>query len=106
MYTVEGLLGEQIAVHCSSEEEAEKLMYLFQEKGYHWWDGEPATAHTYWTEKDQTCYDVEDEDGEIGNCRLDWYLENEYTVIEFADLVEEYECVIDVSDLDAFLTGF
>lgn len=50
--------GRPKAIHCDTNEKAEKLLRAFDEKGYRWRDHDRYTADTYWSVyKENTIYD-------------------------------------------------
>lgn len=78
---------EKLAIHCDTEEKANKLLMLFDKLGKNWSDGNSYLEYTYYdTHKQNTCY---------SNYRMhtkyNWYKNNGYKIYEFEDVdLENY----------------
>ena len=83
---LERVKTEEITIHTPTEEQAKTLLKALDERGYKWLRGEKLTTET-WSEYDEedTCYNFE-LDKKIMYGPLDWYQENNYTIIEFSEI--------------------
>lgn len=73
---------ELLAIHCKTEEQAIKLLEVFDKLGKKWRDGSKYLEYIYWEyEEENTCYDNTN-----GYSPLKWYKENDYKVYEFDDV--------------------
>ena len=84
--------NEKIVIHTPTEDQAETLLKMLDEKGYEWNSHQKLTTETdYEYEKENTCYGFHDYygkllDKKIVNSPLDWYQDEGYTIIEFKDI--------------------
>lgn len=74
---------EKLAIHCDTEEKANKLSRAFDKMGKKWADGSRYISNNCWdaTYKKDTCYS-----NAAGYCRIDWYKENGWKIYEFEDV--------------------
>lgn len=76
---------KNLAIHCDTEEKANKLLKAFDEYGKRWCSGERYIDDNCWSEyKEKTCYDNEHDDS--GYCNVNFYKENDYKIYEFEDI--------------------
>lgn len=77
---------EKIAIHTANEEQAKTLLTELDEIGYRWASGDKLTYITYYkVENESTCYNFKP-NKKIMYSPLDYYQENNYTIIEFSDI--------------------
>lgn len=74
---------EKLAIHCDTEEKANKLSRAFDKIGKKWADGSRYISYNCWDTryKKDTCYS-----NAAGYCRIDWYKKNGWKVYEFDDV--------------------
>jgi hypothetical protein len=78
---------EKLAIHCDTEEKAEKLLKEFDKMGQKWANGDDYTKFNCWkTHEENTCYG-----DERWYSSIDWYKINGYKVYEFKDVIFEDE---------------
>jgi len=76
---------EMLAIHCHTEEKANKLLKEFDKLGEVWRDGDKyIEINHYDTYYNSTCYDNQ---GDF--CSLDYYLNHNYKIYEFDDIIFE-----------------
>ena len=74
--------GENLAIHCDTEEKAEKLLEAFDKTGHKWRTGYSYIDLTCWDMyKKNTCYSNGGRYGEI-----DWYKSKKYQILEFEEI--------------------
>ena len=84
--------SEKIAIHTPTEEQAITLLSELDKKGYEWFGGEEITTTRYKMFSESTCYvfgiDVYGNvlDKKIMYDSLSFFLEMEYTIIEFTNI--------------------
>ena len=80
---------ERLAIHCNTEEKANKLLKEFDKFGKTWWTGEGYLENTcFHTYKDKTCYF---NDGWL--CEIEYYEnDNNYKIYSFEDIIFEEQC--------------
>ncbi len=73
---------EKLAIHCDTEEKAEKLLNAFDKLGKKWVNSDRYIDVNHWEiDKEKTCYCNE------GYCSpIDWYKENDHKIYEFEDV--------------------
>lgn len=78
---------EKLAIHCDTEEKANKLLNAFDKLGKNWSDGNSYLEYTYYaTHKQNTCYS-----NHRTHTKYNWYKNNGYTIYEFEDVdLENY----------------
>ena len=80
---IKDAIKENTAIHCETEEEAERILKMANELGYRWYDGDRFTYTNEWNVYgNKTCYDIKR--GIHGGYRL--YRANEYTIINSTDI--------------------
>ncbi len=72
-------------MHCKTEEEANNFLAYLDSVGRKWCTGE--------SYKNRTSYDMYEEDtcyyfNEGSYCNIDWFRENNYTILEWSDFME------------------
>lgn len=74
---------EKLAIHCDTEEKANRLSRAFDKIGKKWSDGSRYISNNCWDAmyKKDTCYS-----NAAGYCRIDWYKKNGWKVYEFEDV--------------------
>ncbi|HBS10668.1 MAG TPA: hypothetical protein DEA28_02965 [Firmicutes bacterium] len=73
---------DRLAIHCDTEEKADKLLEAFDKYGESWSVDSRYTDINYWNEyKEKTCYD-----NDIAYCDINSYKEDNYTIYEFEDV--------------------
>lgn len=79
---------EKLAIHCDTEEKANRLSRAFDKIGKKWSDGSRYISNNCWDAmyKKDTCYS-----NAAGYCRIDWYKKNGWKVYEFEDVIIEEE---------------
>lgn len=78
---------ENLAIHCNTEEKADKLLEAFDKMGKKWCDGESYIEDNCWSEyKEHTCYD---NDKDSGYSPVNFYNADNYTIYEFEDVIFE-----------------
>ena len=83
---LERIKTEKVAIHTPTEEQAKTLLTELDKNGYTWCGGDKLTTETHYEdENESTCYNFEP-NNKISYCSLVWYQENDYTIIEFADI--------------------
>lgn len=76
---------ENLAIHCNTEEKADKLLEAFYDYGEIWADGESYLDNNLYNyEKENTCYDNTN-----GFCNFEWYELHNYKIYEFEDVIFE-----------------
>ena len=77
---------EKIAIHTPTKEQAITLMKALDKKSYRWNSGKKPKNEAYYENYEKrTCYDIE-KNNEVCYGSLEWYEENDYTIIEFKDI--------------------
>ena len=79
---------EKLAIHCNTEEKANKLLTLFDKMGKKWFSGNSYLKVNCWDEYEKdTCYS-----NQYGYAEIDFYKKDNYTIYEFDDVdFEELE---------------
>lgn len=73
---------EKLAIHCDTEEKANKLLKAFDKLGKKWCDEDSYIGNNYWYDKrENTCYSNDN-----GYTSINWYKENDYKIYEFEDV--------------------
>lgn len=76
---------EKLAIHCDTEEKANKLLRAFNKIGKKWCDDDSYIGNNYWYDKrENTCYSNDN-----GYTSINWYKENDYKIYEFDDVIIE-----------------
>lgn len=71
-----------LAIHCGTEEKADKLLDAFDKYGETWCGDYRYIDNNYWGyEEEKTCYS-----NEHGYSSIDWYKANDYKIYEFEDV--------------------
>ena len=77
---------KNIAVHTPTEDEAKALLAKLHKRSYAWNSGTKLTIETFYKNyEEKTAYAFERRH-KIAYCSLDWYQENDYTIVEFSDI--------------------
>lgn len=77
---------EKLAIHCDTEEKANKLLKAFDKLGKKWTSGDSYLAWNCWKGYEKyTCYSNDN-----GYALINWYKENDYKIYEFEDVMHEY----------------
>lgn len=77
----------KLAIHCDTEEKANKLLKEFDKMGQKWANGDDYTKFNCWkTCEENTCYG-----GERWYSSIDWYKAYDYKIYEFEDVIFEDE---------------
>lgn len=82
----EGFKNENIAIHCDTREKAEDLMDFLDRIGVVWATNDRLTdnnCHEWEVHKQDTCYNIDEDDGKLYFADLEYYLEE---AKEFDDL--------------------
>lgn len=88
--------NNNIAVHCKTQEEANKFCRLMDKHGLSWWTGESYLGNNCWgREKENTCYTNE---GFYDN--YDFYKEVGCTIYEYSSIFNQQN-VLDLNDYDS-----
>ena len=75
---------EHLAIHCDTEEKANRLLKAFDKMGKKWIDGDSYLEINCWSEyKEHTCYD---NDKDSGYSPVNFYNADNYTIYEFEDI--------------------
>lgn len=79
---------EKLAIHCDTEEKANKLLKAFDKLGKKWACGNSYLENNYWRvyEKEDTCYNNNNMYASIN-----WYKIKGYKIYEFEDVDFEEE---------------
>jgi hypothetical protein len=86
-YTVNDLIGKQIAVHCGTKGKAEQIMQYFEDNGVMWLNGNKPTEEFFWCRhKEKTCYDLKDGLEGLLICSKGNYIKLGYKIIQFEDV--------------------
>lgn len=73
---------EKLAIHCNTEEKANKLSRAFDKMGKKWCDGSRYIGNTCWDyAKENTCYS-----NRHGYCDINWFKKHGWKVYEFEDV--------------------
>ena len=102
-------IGSKVAMHCPTEEEANKFLAFLEEKCVTWADGTRLTRRNYYDDLgEDICYSFTDERNGIRRVKYDsisYYKRHKYTILEFGDFSfgEGEEFV--PNELTAFLIG-
>ncbi len=73
---------EKLAIHCNTEEKANKLLTAFDKLGKKWLYGNSYLESNYWEyNKKNTCYNNSNQYADIH-----WYKHNNYKIYEFEDI--------------------
>ena len=84
-YTLQEIYDNKIAVHCDTEEKANKLLKAFDKMGWGWSSGLRYTDINRWGRyREKTCYHPTIGVRSFGD--TEWYADEGYTIIEFADV--------------------
>ena len=89
---LERIKTEALVVHTPTEEQAKILLKALDKRGYVWSHGDKLTKTRYELFEVTTCYNFSvDADGGLLNKKvmrgpLVWYLDDDYTIIEFKDI--------------------
>jgi len=76
---------EKYAMHCATQEEADVFCKYLHEQGMRWTNGDCYLETSFDTYKENTCYEFL-----CGKyAKLGWYLDRNYTVLEFSDFTWE-----------------
>lgn len=77
-------ISQRTAVHCETEELADKVLDIAHNLGYKWCSGGSfKDDNKYWCDKSDTCYNLND-----GlRCPLSFYKDNDYKVISAIDFI-------------------
>jgi hypothetical protein len=52
-------IGNNIVVHCPTEELAKEVLAIADQLGYKWFNGDPLTKNSYWADcEEDTCYNL------------------------------------------------
>ena len=91
----EFLTNENIAVHCSTEEQANDFCKQMHERGLKWRNGQSYLKDTHWkVYKEGTAYE---RDGSFAN--LGYYKSNNYTILEWSDYEKEKDMNLELNNL-------
>ena len=91
----EFLSNDKIAVHCSTEEQANDFCKQMHKHGLKWRDGQSYLKLTEWkVYKEGTTYE---RDGSFAN--LGYYKNNNYTILEWSDYEKENNMNLELSNL-------
>ena len=78
-----------MVIHCPTEENAKELLKHLDELGYCWNNREELHAKTYYEMyKEDTCYEIDEEEMSIMYCYKESFIEDGKQIVEFSDLVE------------------
>ena len=81
---------EKLAIHCDTEEKANKLLKAFDKLGKEWKSGQSYLKNILWySYQDKTCYDNSNRYGPIYWYKGHEYIGDEYKVYEFEDVIIE-----------------
>lgn len=73
---------KSLAIHCKTEEQANKLLNAFDKLGKRWHSGASYLKINYWSiRRENTCYD---NDNHCGNFK--YFKEHDYKIYEFEDV--------------------
>lgn len=73
---------KNLAIHCSTEQKANKLLKAFDKYGEIWRSEYSYLEINYWNKyEEKTCYCNNN-----GFCCIDWYKENDYKIYEFDEV--------------------
>ena len=73
---------KKLAIHCNTEEKADKLLEAFDKYGERWYGDYRYIDDTYWNdEKENTCYS-----NRHGYSSIDWYKANDLKIYEFDEV--------------------
>ena len=76
---------DHLAIHCGTEEKADKLLDAFDKYCEKWIVDYRYIDNNYWDdEKENTCYS-----NGHGYNSIDWYKANDYKIYEFEDVIFE-----------------
>ncbi|MFW6272295.1 MAG: hypothetical protein ACOC2U_00760 [bacterium] len=75
------------AINCKTKEEFEKILGIYEEKGWLWLDGEfPTHSIDKWdTYSEKTCIDYSDD---FGYADTNYYLSNDFQIISFEEFLQ------------------
>lgn len=91
-YTLKEIYDKSIAVHCSTEGKAKKLLRAFDKMGWTWGGRARYTDLNHWGHyREKTCY--RPSDGSFAY--VDWYKGYSCTVVEFEDAILPSDPLID-----------
>ena len=80
-------LTENTAIHCPTEELANKVLKIGDKLGYKWCSGYSLLHHNRYKQyKEKTCYRLEK--GEY--CNFDYFKNKNYTIITAEDFIKQY----------------
>lgn len=81
---------EKLAIHCDTEEKANKLLEAFDKFGKKWKYGQSYLKNILWYScQDKTCYDNSNRYGSIYWYKGYEYTGDEYKIYEFEDVIFE-----------------
>jgi len=91
----EFISNDKIAVHCKTEEQAKDFCRQMHEHGFEWADGQSYSTKTYWSNnKYNICYT-----GNGTYCDLEYYNNNNYTILEWSDYQKENSMNLELTNL-------
>lgn len=74
---------EHLAIHCKTEEQANKLLKAFDKLGKKWSSGNSYLEVNCWNGyEENTCYSNNN-----GYTFINWYKENNYKIYDFEDVI-------------------
>lgn len=80
-------LTEKTAIHCPTEELADKVLNIADKMGYKWCSGYSLLDHNCYKQyKEKTCYRLVK--GEY--CNFDYFKNKNYTIIPAEDFIKQY----------------
>lgn len=92
MFNPKDYKGQQVAMHCKTEEEAKDFCRVLHENGYRWVSGLCLTKNTSWSNYgEDTHYDFSDKFGHFEITYSEgWYFRhNNYKILEWSDFMEK-----------------
>jgi hypothetical protein len=99
--TVKTMVGQKVAVHCKTKEEAMLAVNLFHDSGITWRGGADRKVTHFDEDGDGSgiCYDVEE--GIINWADHEWFTQMGFPTISIVDLLTSNSTMRSISDVDA-----
>lgn len=91
MDIIKNLLNNEIAIHCDTEEKAEKLLNCLDSVGFIWYSGNSLLKNNYWlTYEEKTCYHINFDNKIVNFGNYNFYKNQSYKIISYEEAIKEY----------------
>lgn len=87
------IIGQKIAIHCPTEDDAKEVLRILHENGCEWYSGATLVSSPKWQHyQSQTAYEIADGRGDIlGTVTWDhksYFQDNNYTILAASDFIQ------------------